>query len=144
MALLWILGLTTVLAVAACSGTGNSTVSAAVVTHTRGVPPNVGESIAPATGTPKPFATWAGPHQIYVTMWGSSSCPRLPTSVHAEGAHTLRIKTAEHYLHKGDDACTSDLAATTSTVNLPSTVDETAALTVSIDGITTRVEARPR
>lgn len=144
VALLPILGLMTALAVVACSGTGDSTVSAAVVTHTRGLPPSASESIAPATGTPKPFATWAGPRQIYVTTWGSSSCPSLPSSVHADGAHTLLIKTAEHYLHKADDACTSDLAATTSTVDLPSMVDETAALSIRIDGTTTRLGARTR
>jgi hypothetical protein len=51
------------------------------------------------------------------------------------------IKTAEH-LPKGDDACTSDLAATTSTVMLPSGTDDTAALTVSIDGAPTQLGRR--
>jgi hypothetical protein len=64
----------------------------------------------------------------------------LPTSVNAQGAHEVRIKTAEH----GEGSCTADAAATTSTVQLPSETDDTAALTIDIDGTPTQLAARPR
>jgi hypothetical protein len=127
------------------SGSGDSRVATAVVTHVQGLPPGVTQPPdAAAAGIPKPFATWAASHEMYVTTWGSSSCPRLPTSVHAKGAHGAQINTAEHYLHKGDNACTSDLAATTSTVRLPLEIDDTAALAVTIDGTLTELGSRVR
>jgi len=145
LAVLLTSGAAVVLAVSDCSGSRDSPVATAVVRHERGLPPGVTESPetwTAATGIPKPFATWAESHEIYVTTWGSSSCPKLPTSVHAAGAHGVQINTAEHYLHKGDNACTSDLAPTTSTVRLPPEIDDTAALAVTIDG--TPIELGPR
>ena len=137
--------LAVVLCVGACSGSGHSSVATAVVTQTRGLPPGVSEApSALAAGNPKSFATWAQGHEIYVTTWGSGSCPRLPTSVKPSGAHDVQIKTAELSLHSGDNACTSDLTATTSTVTLPSGMDDTGSLTVNIDGTPTRLPSRTR
>jgi hypothetical protein len=142
---LWTSAVAVVLGLSACSGSGDSKVATAVVTHVRGLPPGVTEPPgALAAGTPKPFATWAQSHEVYVTTWGSGSCPRLPTSVRAHGAQEVRIKTAENYLHKGDHACASDLSPSTSTVRLPSEIDVTAALTVNIDGTSTRLGPRSR
>ena len=132
--------LVAVLGLSACSGAGDSKVAMAVVTHVPGLPPGVSEPPGGlAAGTPTPFATWALSHEIYVTTWGSGSCPVLPTSVRAHGAHEVRIKTAELFLREGDHACTSDLGPTTSTVKLPADIDDTAVLTVSIDGTATHL-----
>ena len=142
--MLWTSAVAVALELGACSSSGDSKVATTVVTHVPGLPPGVTEPPGGlAAGTPKPFAAWALSHQIYVTTWASSSCPRLPTSVHAHGAQEVRIKTAEHYSHKGDHACTSDLGPTTSTVKLPAEIADTAALTVSIDGMSTHLAPRP-
>ena len=135
-----------VLVVSACSGSGSSPVATAVVAHVRGLPPGVSEP-PPGTAAPgvlKSFATWAASHEIYVTTWGSSSCPKLPTSVHAKGAHRVQISTAGISLHKGENACTNDLAPTTSTVALPPSISDTAALVVTIDGTPTELGPRGR
>ena len=145
-------GAAVVLAVNACSGSGSgsgsggSAVDAAVVAHVRGLPPGISEppAGAAAPGVLKPFATWAESHEIYVTTWGSSSCPKLPTSVHAKGAHRVQISTAGISLHSGDNACTNDLAPTTSTVRLPAAISDTAALVVTIDGTPTELGPRAR
>ena len=129
------------LGVTACSSSGDSRVATAVVTHVQRLPPGVTEP--PGTFDPqnlKPFARWAQSHAIYVTTWGSGSCPRLPTSVHADGAHKVQIKTAEH----GGPNCTGDLGPTTSTVKLPPGTDDTAAIVVTIDGTPTELDPRAR
>jgi hypothetical protein len=139
VAVLFAFGVTVVVGTSAC--TSGSTVATAVVAHARGFPPGVTKPPSDlAAGIPKPFATWAQADQIYVTTWGSSSCPMLPTSVNADGAHEVRIKTAEH----GEGNCTADAAATTSTVRLPAETDDTAALTIDVDGTPTHLSPRPR
>ena len=129
VAVLWTFAVAVVLGLSACSDSGDSKVATAVVTHAFGLPPG----ITKLSGG----ATWAQDHQICVTTYGSSSCPRLPTSVKAHGPHEVRIKTAEP-----DGNCTSDLGPTTSTVKLPAEIDDTAALTVSIDGTSTHLGPR--
>jgi hypothetical protein len=127
------------LGVTACSSSGDSRVATAVVTHVRALPPGVTEP--PGAFDPhnlEPFARWAQSHAIYVTTWGSGSCPRLPTSVHADGAHKVQIKTAE----RGGPNCTADLAPTTSTVKLPPGTADTGAIVVTIDGTATELAAR--
>ena len=127
VAVLWTSAVAVVLGLSACSG--DSKVATAVVTHVFGLPSGITKLSA--------SATWAQDHQIYVTTYGSSSCPRLPTSVKAHGPHEVRIKIAEP-----DGNCTSDLGPTTSTVKLPAEIDDTAALTVSIDGTSTHLGPR--
>lgn len=75
---------------------------------------------------------WAAARQLYLVTWGSSSCPKLPTKVAADGAHHLVIRT-KAYLAKGDNACTADLGPTTSTVTLPPESDDAAELRVDVD-----------
>ena len=135
-------GAAVVLGVSSCSAAHDARVAPAVVTQVRGLPPSVTEPPgAGAAGIPKPFASWAvEPGDIYVTTWGSSTCPKLPTSVHATGAHGVQITTARHYL-RGENVCTSDFAPTTSTVRLPREIAFTAVLAVTIDGTVT--ELRP-
>jgi hypothetical protein len=121
----------------------DSHVSSAVTGHFKGLP----DGVAVPTGrqdalNPKPWAVWAGPHSIYVMTWGSGSCPKVPTSVKAAGAHVVVIRTIEHDFFKGDTGCSGDLAVTTSVVRLSSDVHPRAALVVRIDGTTTRLAAR--
>jgi hypothetical protein len=91
----------------------------------------------------KPFVTWATHDAVYVTTWGSGSCPRIPTSVHARGVNKVVITTVEHDFFAGDNACTSDLGPTTSTVLLPEEIDRTRAVMVDVDGSTSQLPDRP-
>ena len=122
-----------------CVGSGPP-VSRAVVTHTLGGPPSLTARIVADVAATKPFAAWAGPHQIYVVAWGSGSCPHLPTLVYADRHNDVTVDTAEQSF--GADACTADLAPTTSTVSLPAGLDLSRPLRVRIDGTTTTLEAR--
>lgn len=119
-----------------CTG-GQPAVSAAVVTYARGAP--VGSPWPPAGTTST--AVWSTPGRIALVVYGSGSCPRLPTSVTAHGAHQVTITTVEH-LAKGDTGCTSDLAATTVVVALPRQVDRHGPLRVVVDGTPTDLAAR--
>lgn len=115
-----------------------SGVSPAVVSYSKGLPPTV--TFTP-TDARKPLAAWAGDHRIFVVAWGSGSCPPLPETVRADGPHQLTIKTKEHRARR-DNACTSDLAATTSTVDLPNGIDTTTPLRVEVDGTVTVLAPR--
>lgn len=137
---------TVVMATAGCSGSsaaGNrlSGVAEQVATYVHGVPAGITMSSPSASGIPKSLVSWAGAHQLYVTTVGSGSCPTLPTSVHADGAHRVVIHTA--LVHRsGVNACTADLGPTTSTIDLPARIDSTAQLTVDIDGTSMTLEPR--
>lgn len=132
-------------ALAACSGFGptHSHVSPAVTGHFKGLPTG-------ATASPhdrharleEPWAMWAMPGSIYVMTWGSGSCPNIPSTVDAVDANHVVIKTTEHDFYKTDNACTGDMAVTTSVVRLPSGLDTTRALVVQIDGSSTKLAAR--
>jgi hypothetical protein len=132
---------------AACSSGGptHSPVSSAVLDHFKGVPKGglpttcLGRSSQPG----EPCVTWAGAHSIYVITWGSGSCPMIPASVAAKGDQEVVIRTVEHDFFDGDTACTTDLAATTSVVRLPATIDGSEGLLVRVDDVTSRVAAPP-
>lgn len=47
-----------------------------------------------------------------------------------------------HDFVKSDDACTADMAATTSVVRLPAMLDSARSLAVQIDGVTTNLAPR--
>jgi hypothetical protein len=123
-----------------CSA-GGPAISSSVVTYVPGIA--AGESAPPqstADQTPNPFAAWASkPRQIYVTTWGSSSCPRLPTSIESDGPRRIHITTSDN-VWSDDEGCTADLGPTTSTVTLPKDVADSAPLAVTIDGTTTQLD----
>lgn len=91
-------------------------------------------------GTAPPCAAWAGAGSIYVTTWGSGSCPNIPISVRVAGRALLVIRT--HDLVAPGTPCTADLTATTSVLRLPTTIDATGSLAVQIDGIMRRLPPR--
>jgi hypothetical protein len=129
---------------AACGSGGptHSHVSAAVIDHFKGVPKG---GLPPTCGAPstQTCVAWADDHSIYVITWGSGSCPMIPTSVDAKGDQEVVIRTVDHDFFKGDNACTTDLAATTSVVRVPETIDRSKILTVDVDEASTRLAARP-
>lgn len=128
-----------VVAVVATACSGPEQVSSAVTKHFKGLPTGVSTAVAQRhLHTLKPWATWAGPRSIYVMTLGSGSCPSLPSLVEAAGADRVVVHTTAG----PDEACTADLATTTSVVRLPSRVAASHALVVQIDGTTTRLPAR--
>jgi len=114
----------------ACSA--SHPISKAVTTYARGMPPGV-KVFHLMTAAPKPIVAREGTDKVYVTTWGSGSCPELPTQVRAEGPHRLVVKTRQH-LPKGATVCTADLGPTTSTIQLPSKIDIAAPITVEVNG----------
>ena len=60
-----------------------------------------------------------------------------------KGDQEVVIRTVDHDFFGGDNACTTDLAATTSVVRLPDTIDRSKSLTVDVDDDSTRLAARP-
>jgi hypothetical protein len=123
---------------AACGSGGptHSHVSAAVIDHFKGVPKG---GLPPTCGAPstQTCVAWADDHSIYVITWGSGSCPMIPTSVDAKGDQEVVIRTVDHDFFKGDNACTTDLATTTSVVRVPETIDRSKILTVDVDDAST-------
>jgi hypothetical protein len=118
--------------VSACSH--QTELSSALIDHSRGGPPPSVTASPRAANDTSPSVAWAQPDEIYVTTFGSSSCPRLPTSVKASRPHRVTVKTAQRYLHKSDTSCTADLGPTTSTIRLPGGIDATSTLIVTVDG----------
>lgn len=57
------------------------------------------------------------PSAVRVQLWGSSSCPRVVTGSRADGPGRLVVWTQDD--RGADDACTADLARTSSSVPLP-------------------------
>ena len=66
----------------------------------------------------------------------------VPGSVKAVGPHWIKIDTVSHDFHQGDDACTGDLAPTTTTIRLAGTVDDTSTLLIDLDGRVVRLGPR--
>jgi hypothetical protein len=117
-------------------------ISTVIATYTKGMPPGVTRPAPTSTDIPNPVVAWAGARQLYVTSYGSSSCPSLPSLVQASGSHYLNIKTASN-LAPGDNAyCTADLGPTTSTINIPDAIDVSSSIIIDIDGVTSSLQPR--
>jgi hypothetical protein len=72
--------------------------------------------------------TWLERNQTFaVTIWGSSSCPSIPTSIEpeADNAITIHLEPSPH------DPCTADMAPTTHEFTVPSG-SGTAPLTITL------------
>lgn len=66
--------------------------------------------------------------RLLVTVFGSSTCPDMPTELHAEAPSNVRIEFVEN--ERGD--CTADLAPRTHVFELPEQVTTDAPLTVRL------------
>lgn len=103
------------LLLAVLAGCGTATTPSApatpTVSHTKGLPPSV--TITDTSG--QSVVGWLGAGQMYLVTYGSSTCPRLPTSVTAAAGNRLTITTAR----SSDGPCTMDLGPTTSVVDVP-------------------------
>jgi hypothetical protein len=68
--------------------------------------------------------------RLAITLWGSGSCPTLPTSLVVLSPNRVRIVASDDWRNA---TCTADLSPTTSVVVLPRpAVDVTSPLTVDV------------
>ena len=88
----------------------------------------------PSGGAARIATSLTSKDQLLVTTWGSSSYPRLPESVEAEGASVV-VTTKEFNLF-GGSGCTAEASPTTSSVPLPAGITGTGGLRVVVDGTT--------
>ncbi|WP_309133604.1 hypothetical protein [Cellulomonas sp.] len=80
------------------------------------------------------------PRRVRVVTWGSSSCPTLPDDVlWDEAAEVLRVTLTDATAY-GDRACTTDMAPTTSVVELPDEAPDASGLSVEVAGETLTVD----
>lgn len=126
------------LGVAACAGPPNAAdrsyrgvVASPSVTPHASPGPSSTASPAPLPGLGTPLAGWVDkPRRFGVTLWGSSSCPAVPTRIEATGSDRVSITFGP----AGEKVCTADLAPTTHEFTVPSRAD-TLPLTVTlVDG----------
>ena len=88
-------------------------------------------SPAPPPGLGMPVAGWVDkPRRFGVTLWGSSSCPAVPTRIEATGHDRVTIS----FEQAGEKACTADLAPTTHEFTVPAGADSIPLAVSLIDG----------
>jgi hypothetical protein len=88
--------------------------------------------MSPTTGESTADSVFWGPtDQIAIVTWGSSGCPRLPMQLN-EPANNVIVVTLSSGIPSGGGACITDLGPTTSLVRLPSRVEQTQPLTVTL------------
>jgi hypothetical protein len=80
---------------------------------------------------------------IYLITWGSSTCPLVPAKVFAAGSQRIVIRTVDDDLVAGNTACADDLAATTSVVRVPSSIDPSRTMEITVDGNRLHLPVRP-
>ena len=111
------------------------------VAQVRGGPPGAGE---PVTIDDAPVVAAIDDRgRLALTLWGSSSCPTVPTAFEVIGRHEVAVTLSDDY----PGMCTADYGPTTSFVALdPAAVDVTSDLLVrlsGVDGLPPTVTARP-
>lgn len=83
----------------------------------------------PGIGTP--LAGWVDkPRRFGVTLWGSSSCPAVPTRIESAGSDRVNIT----FEQAGDKVCTADLAPTTHEFTVPAEADTLPLSVTLVDG----------
>lgn len=142
-AMVWLAAALAVSAVAGCSGpegeSAHEPVSIAS-TQYRGMPSDASRS-APLIGNA--IAIRRG-NRLDLTLWGSGSCPPVPISLKASNPRTVEVTVSKDY---GARACTADMAALTSVLDLPAVLDPGTPLTVRVLGLATDpvvLTARPQ
>jgi hypothetical protein len=119
----------------------SSRVSPAVIRHFRGLPPGVDLTASQLSAHLRnarrvtPLVMHAGSRSIYLTTWASGGCPEVPTTVRAQGPRHVIIRTVIHDFESGDNACSADLAPTTSLLRLPWRIATDKPFTVRVDGV---------
>jgi hypothetical protein len=121
----WVMGMVLTLLVGAC---GTESLPPWLVRYYPGVPPGV-------TYAFRDDAAWATAGRMAVVTTGSSSCPGLPVRLDVPASNLLTVTVSA--LSSGP--CTADLAPTTSLIDVPTALDVTQGVTVTIIDGTYRV-----
>ena len=137
-ALACILATGVVLGVGACAGPPNAAdrsyrgvVASPSVAPTVSAGPSTTASAAPPPGLGTPLAGWVDrPRRFGLTVWGSSSCPPVPTRIEATGSDRVNIT----FEQAGDKVCTADLAPTTHEFTVPAGADTLPLAVTLVDG----------
>ena len=88
--------------------------------------------------------------RLYVTTYGSQTCPEVVDHVSSPGFQRLTLHTSMPFTGTsiGQDGetnmvCTADLSPTTSTVTVPRAIDPTVPVAVSVNGRNYTLPGRP-
>lgn len=101
-----------------------------------GLPPGITESPLPPEHSPVPlaFTDPVDARVLWISSWGSSSCPTIPTaySLSADGALTLTVEPdhSKAVISDGHAVCTADLALVSTSITLPDNVEIPADVTL--------------
>ncbi len=113
-----------------------------------GLPPGITESPLPPEHSPVPMA-FTDPDDarvLWISSWGSSSCPSIPIdySIPAQGRLTLTLEPdySKAVTSDGHALCTADHALTSTSITLPDTVEIPADVTLQEYEIVT-IPVRP-
>ena len=137
-ALAWALAAGVVLGAGACAGPPNAAdrsyrgvVASPSVTPRPSPDPSTTAVPGPPPGLGTPLAAWVEkPRRFGVTLWGSSSCPAVPTRMEA----TARDRVSISFEQAGEKACTADLAPTTYEFTVPAGADTVPLTLILVDG----------
>ncbi len=101
--------------------------------HYLGSPPGAARS---GLGGDAPVAVLEPNHRLALGLTGSGSCPNLPVALTVVGRHAIEIRVAPLAPAQARPGaltvCTDDLTPTTSVIRLPSAVDTTRAVLVTV------------
>lgn len=84
-------------------------------------------------------AVWGASGQVLIVIYGSSTCPRLPSTVTSVDPNTIKVTTE---VRNGNGPCTMDLVPGTAAVGVPDGINDRQAVTISIDGHTSVLAPR--
>lgn len=134
----WALAAGIVLGVAGCAGPPSAAdrsyrgvVVSPSVTPRPSPDPSTTAVPGPPPGFGTPLAAWVEkPRRFGVTLWGSSSCPAVPTRMEA----TARDRVSISFEQAGEKACTADLSPTTYEFTVPAGADTVPLTLILVDG----------
>ena len=137
----WVLAAGIVLGVAGCAGppgppgpadrSYRGVVASPSVTPRPSPDPSTTAVPGPPPGLGTPLAAWVQkPRRFGVTLWGSSSCPAVPTRMEA----TARDRVSISFEQAGEKACTADLAPMTYEFKVPAGADTVPLTLILVDG----------
>jgi hypothetical protein len=127
-----------------CAHHARPSVHSIALTTYRGLPPGVHFVRVPEA---QAQAVRQGADRLALTLWGSGSCPWVPTAANAIGPTEVRVTVRTVVPSGTHRVCTADLSPTTSVIALAPTTSTSGSLTVSLIGLgaaPVRLVARPQ
>jgi hypothetical protein len=115
-----------------------------------GLPPAYTDFSLPPGHAPVPLA-FTDPHDdgvLWITVWGSSTCPTLPVTYSVSSRRALTVTLGSIYTNTipaphGQYACTDDLSPTSTAITVPDDVDTSTVTLRELSTITIPVHPHP-